>query len=71
MSGSRSAHSFENFDDPLVYAKHEAAVLQADTFNFVIDFDSETALSTLNIDLQSMESILSTQVRHFITFQTA
>ena len=66
MPGIRTSDGFENFDDPSIYAKYEKAVLHADTLNFVVDFESETASSALNVDLQFMKKVLSTQVGDLI-----
>ena len=58
-------HGFENFDNPSVYAKYEAAVLNVESLNFVIDFDSEAAFSALHVDLHFMKNILASQVGTF------
>lgn len=53
---------FENFDDPSFYAEFEAAVLRADTLNFLVDFDSNAAFAALNVDIGIMKRVLNTQV---------
>ncbi len=58
-------NGFEKFDDPSIYARYEAAVLHADTCNFIIEFDSETAFSALNVDPSFMKNVLNTQVGDF------
>ena len=62
MPEIKPPNGFEKFDDPSIYARYEAAVLHAGTRNFIIEFDSETAFSALNIDLSFMKNVLNTQV---------
>ncbi len=62
MPEDKAPDGFENFDDPSIYAKYEEAVLRADTFNFLVDFDSEVAFAALNVNHTSMKNVLNTQV---------
>ena len=67
MPENRTPRRFENFDDPSIYPKYEAAVLHADTFNFIVDFDSELAFAALNVDLSFTKNALTTKVRNFLS----
>lgn len=66
MAEGRIPPGFEDFDLSSVYARYASAGLQADTLNFVIDFDSSTAFAALNLDLESIEKALQTEVREHL-----
>ncbi|MCJ1468059.1 hypothetical protein MMC07_006685 [Pseudocyphellaria aurata] len=58
MANGGSSQRFENFDDPPVYKRYEAAVLKADTLNMVIEFDSTKAQVVLDVNSPEMKEIL-------------
>lgn len=53
---------FEDFDDLDVYKKYEAAISENTTKNMVIEFDSATASSALNIENPAMRLVLGKKV---------
>ena len=71
MPENNIPRGFENFDDPSIYAKSEAAVRNVDSLNFVIDFDSGAAFSAFNVDLHFMKNTLATQVGAFALVKTS
>ncbi|MCJ1226031.1 hypothetical protein MMC12_002680 [Toensbergia leucococca] len=49
---------FDDFDERTVYESYEKAVVNPDTLNFIIDFDSKTARAARNIDHQYVANLL-------------
>lgn len=67
MAGVGSNTEFEDFDDESVYNDYEAAILNLDTRNVVIDFNSDNARAVRNVDHCFMkEEVLEKKVCHSI-----
>ena len=62
MDGSRTLPKFENFDDQYVYSRDEIHVLSADSLNFVIEFDTDTAVAALDLSASSIQELLGVEV---------
>jgi len=62
MDGSRTLPSFDDFDNPQVYSSVQASICSADALNFVIEFDTDTALAATDLSARSMENLLNVEV---------
>ena len=63
MDGSQPTLKFEDFDDGDVFSRVEASIYHADTLNFVIDFDVDTAVAATNLSSDSVSKLLTVEVR--------
>ena len=54
---------FENFDNGLVYSRFEKAQQQLDTLNFIIDYDTPSAVAALDVGPESIQRILKKEVK--------
>jgi hypothetical protein len=61
MATFANVPSFEDFDDKDVYDRYEHALSQAETLNFVIQFDDKNASSALNIKAVDLKEYLKTE----------
>lgn len=55
----------QDFDDKHVYDQCQNAVLQADTLNFVIEFNSVNARAATNLGVEPIQEFLQTEVSQF------
>lgn len=63
MANVGSSPYFQDFDEPSVYKDYEAAFLNPDTLNVVVEFDSAKAQAALNVEYIGMKEILDLKVR--------
>lgn len=67
MAGVGGNTKFEDFDNESVYNDYEAALLNLDTLNVVIDFSSDNARAVRNVNHGFMKKeILEKKVRRSI-----
>jgi len=62
MAELTTISELQNFDDENVYRRCEDAIKQADTQNFVIEFDSTEARAAINIGEDAIQRLLQTKV---------
>jgi len=62
MDSSRTLPGFDDFDNPQVYSRVQASIRSADALNFVIEFDTDTALAATDLSAGSMENLLNVEV---------
>ena len=63
LPGGEIPGIFEDFDSKVVFKRCEAAVLSKDTKNFVLEFDNSFAKCALNLDLEGVKKVCSSNVR--------
>lgn len=63
MDGSRTFPNFEDFDEHGVFSRLEASILSADALNFLIEFDTDTAVAGTDLNASAVRDLLNTEVR--------
>ncbi|MCJ1389178.1 hypothetical protein MMC18_002033 [Xylographa bjoerkii] len=61
LSSSEDSGIFKDFDSKLVFERCEAAVLSNDTKNFVLEFENRSAQCALNVDLEGIKKVCSSE----------
>lgn len=65
MSDIGGSVAFEDFDLKAVFEKCEEAVLSVETQNFILEFDNVSAKCALDVDLNGVRRVLSSEVRWY------
>lgn len=66
MTAFTTIPELQDFDDKSVYDQCQHAVLQPDTYNFVIEFDSLNARAAINLGEEPMQRFLQTKVSQLV-----
>ncbi|MCJ1431383.1 hypothetical protein MMC27_000735, partial [Xylographa pallens] len=61
LSSREDCNAFEDFDSKAVFEKCEAAVLSKDTKNFVLEFENVSAQCALNVNLEGIRELCSSE----------
>ena len=63
MDGSQVLPGFNDFDSHSVFEEYERYILKPDALNFVIEFDTDTAVASTELPVTTLKELLKIKVR--------